>query len=209
MVSTRRPGTDRISSSATSRLCAVASGLARVPRRSVIGLEEVIGAGQCNGSSNAFDPVSRYHPAMPLAPSPNCPRCGALLPPTALVCPACGTFVHAKELSQLSAQALQLEPIDPRGAAAIWQQTLELIPADSPQYRMVTERMAKLAVGIRPAGPLPGASPPRRRPSNDSLTMALLKTFGSMLLSIVVYAVLLGNVILAAALVVLILVHEM
>jgi Zn-dependent protease len=146
---------------------------------------------------------------MPLAPSPNCTRCGALLPPTALVCPACGTFVHAQQLSQISAQALQLEPIDPRQAAAVWSQTLELIPPNSPQYQMVTERMAKLAVGIRPAGPLPGSALQRRRSGNDSLSLALLKTFGSMLLSIVVYAALLQNVILAAALVVLILVHEM
>jgi Zn-dependent protease len=146
---------------------------------------------------------------MPLAPSPNCVRCGALLPPTALLCPACGTFVHAQELSQLSAQALQLEPVDPNGAAAVWRQTLELIPADSPQYQMVAERITKLAVGIRPGGPLPGASPQRRRPSNDSLTIALLKTFGSMVLSILVYAVMLGDLAFAAALVVLILVHEM
>lgn len=146
---------------------------------------------------------------MPLAPSPNCTRCGALLPPTALVCPACGTFVHSQELSQLSAQALQLEPVDPRQAAAVWSQTLQLIPPNSPQYQMVTERMAKLAVGIRPAGPLPGSAPQRRRAGNDSVGTALFKTFGSMIVSIIVYAYFFGDIVFAAAFVVLILVHEM
>jgi Zn-dependent protease len=114
--------------------------------------------------------------------------------------------VHAQELSQLSAEALELEKSDPVAAAGRWRECLDLIPPDSQQYQMVAQRMGLLAAGIRP----PVSAPPQpTKPTDDSLPMALLKTFGSMVLSIIVYAALLRNVSLAAALVVLILVHEM
>jgi Zn-dependent protease len=119
-------------------------------------------------------------------------------------------FVHAQELSQLSAQALQLEPINPPAAAGIWRQCLDLIPPDAPQYQEIATRMAKLAAGIRPADPPPGAAPVRRRPpQDDSLSVALLKTIGSMIVSIIVYAAMWGDWVFAATFVVLILVHEM
>ena len=100
---------------------------------------------------------------MALPPSPNCPRCGILLPPTALICPNCGMFVHTQQLTDLSNQALQLESTNPMAAAAIWRETLDLIPPDSPQYQNISYRIAKLAAGIRPADP-PPANPPSNLP---------------------------------------------
>jgi len=154
-------------------------------------------------------------PVEPLAP-PACPRCGNPLAPDALACSNCGLFVHAQRLSQLSSEALGLEPINPYAAATIWQQCLSLLPPDAPQRAAVEQRINALNSGMMPTQPMnapqPGARIPDYQPRQvrqSSLGMALLKTFGSMAVSIVVYAILFQDATFAAAFVILMLVHEM
>src|ERR1019366_2725702 len=140
-----------------------------------------------------------------------CPRCGQAIGAGAVTCSNCGLFVHLAELQQISHDAMQLEPTDPRGAAVIWQRSLALLPADSPQYQMIRNRIGALAGGFAPA-PIVGsqarsARAPNREP--DALSTALFKTIGSMLVSIVVYSWYFGDWRFAAGFVLLILVHEM
>jgi Zn-dependent protease len=132
-----------------------------------------------------------------------------------LVCPNCGLFVHLDQLQQISHEALQAEPINPPAAAAIWQRALELLPEDSPQYQMIRHRIGALAAGFNP-GPLGAPSNSPSVGSNDApgaaddpLGIALLKTIGSMAVSIAVYAWYFGSLVFAFGFVLLMLVHEL
>jgi Zn-dependent protease len=131
-----------------------------------------------------------------------CQQCGRELPPGALRCPACGEFAHRAALEQLSAEALAAEQTDPMRAAIAWNETLRLIPQDVPQFRQIQERIAMLtqAAGARPA--------PVRR--DDPWPLAVAKTVGSMVISIIVYSSMFGSGWqFATGFVLLILVHEL
>ena len=149
-----------------------------------------------------------------------CAQCGTPFPAGALVCAQCGRFVHLDRLNQLAAEATGMEPINPWAAVTLWQQCLALIPTDSQQASSVRQRIGMLSAGMMP--PAPAASPqrasnatPRRPQRDDPLSIALLKTIGSMALSVVVYSWLFrelgqpANMEFAAAFVGLMLVHEL
>jgi Zn-dependent protease len=102
---------------------------------------------------------------------------------------------------------MQLERTDPTVAALVWRQALDLLPPDARQAQYVRQRIRALE-----GGP-PEAAPASR---NDTWPMALLKTGGSMLLSILVYAALFSasrgpafGLLFATGFVLLILVHEL
>jgi Zn-dependent protease len=151
-----------------------------------------------------------------------CPTCGQILPGDALVCSKCGGFVYRPHLEHYAAQATQLEQTQPAQAAAIWRQCLPLLPANSPQYQNIVQRIAHLSqmqgqtfVAPEPAGEqklYPQA--PRR---NDTPVVAIGKTVGSMIISATIYAYVLRdrsnasatNWPLAIGFVLLMLVHEM
>ena len=125
-----------------------------------------------------------------------CPRCGNMLTVGELVCPRCGGLVYAQQLNEIAAAA-QYEEVAGNAvrAALLWQQALPLLPPDSQQHRMVTQRIGALTAGIG-AGTSPyvppgvDAMPPQAitRPP-DPLPLALAKTIGSMLISIIVYTI--------------------
>ena len=112
-----------------------------------------------------------------------CPRCGFALTDGQLACPNCGSLVYARQLNEIAAAAQQEEMIDPTRAVAIWQQALPMLPADSQQRQIVLDRMAALRAGGIP----PTAAGTRPVPRNDPLNVAIAKTVGSMLISILVY----------------------
>jgi Zn-dependent protease len=74
-----------------------------------------------------------------------CARCGTELPPTALACPSCAALIHGERLQQLAAQAqaATLDGDTPR-ARQLWQEALDLLPAQSEQHRLIRERLAAL-----------------------------------------------------------------
>ena len=171
--------------------------------------------------------------------APPCERCGWVLDPNSLACRNCGALTYRAALERLSAEAMQLEPVDPAGAALRWRRCLELLPADSQQYAAIYQRLSALAAGFArpgygaaaqahpayagyPAGAYPGypgypaAAGPAALPPEDTALSAVLKTGGSMLVSILVYAVLfsgggslLWGLLFATGFVVMILVHEL
>jgi len=149
-----------------------------------------------------------------------CPRCMTALPPGALVCTSCGALVHGARLEQLANEAYALEATSPHRAAMVWRQALDLLPRDAQQYASIYQRMHALAAGMAApdatphnAVPYPGQElqyEPREPVRNDPWPLAVAKTLGSMLLSIVVYYFVFGqNWIAAVGFTVLILVHEM
>jgi Zn-dependent protease len=136
-----------------------------------------------------------------------CPRCGNFLTYGQLACNRCGALVYSDRLNQISQHAMQLERTDPSIAAAVWRQALDLLPADAQQAQFVRERVHRLEGGVPQA---PAA------PRNDTWGVALLKTGGSMLVSIVIYSLLFSQtrgftfgLLFATGFVLLILVHEM
>ena len=136
-----------------------------------------------------------------------CPRCGTYLVYGQLACPRCGALVYADRLRQLSAAAQRLEPTDPVAAAVTWRQCLDLLPPDSAQYHAILARLQGLQATTSVAPVIdyePAAA--QRRP--DTWGAILLKTGGSMLVSIALYSVLRGWAF-AIGLVGLILVHEL
>jgi Zn-dependent protease len=124
-----------------------------------------------------------------------CPRCGTVLPYGALACSQCGALIYTQRLNEIAAEAMREESGNPLQAATLWQQALPLLPSNSRQYHDVAARIGALSgqagVAPPPGIPLPppgaSASPPRAEPQSDPLGLAVLKTAGSMLLSIVVY----------------------
>ena len=146
-----------------------------------------------------------------------CPRCGHVLFTGQLVCPQCNGLVYAQRSNELATEAQREEPTNPVAAALVWQQTLPLLPPDSDQYRMVAQRIGALTAGI---GTTPGrdGQPPTHQPAaprNDPLSLAIAKTIGSMLLSIVVYTWLFSEnglafgAMFATGFTILILIHEL
>ena len=143
-----------------------------------------------------------------------CARCGHALAPEALVCPNCGVLVYKTRLEQLATEATQYEQTDPATAIRIWQQALELLPVESPQFHMIQDRIRLLsgaAQAVYPGQayapntlPYQSAFPPA--PRQETFASAVFKTGGSMLISIIVYALFMQNLLFAAGFVVLILV---
>jgi Zn-dependent protease len=88
-------------------------------------------------------------------------------------------------------EAQRQEAIDPLLAAATWRQCLALLPPESMEYRQITARAAILSSGMF-AGPGAERDPLRptrsqAREPKDTWLSALLKTGGSMALSIFMY----------------------
>jgi Zn-dependent protease len=112
--------------------------------------------------------------------------------------------VHIARLQELSRQAQGLEASNPTAAAAVWRQCLRLLPEESSQAQMVRHRAEVLESGgrIRPVAAALG-------PAN-TWSSAIVRTGGSMVVSMVVYAYGLGlGWAFAAGFVLLIWVHEM
>ena len=128
-----------------------------------------------------------------------CPRCGNPLYAGQLVCPSCGGLVYAQRLNEIAFAAQQEEPRNPQRAAMIWREALPLLPEGSQPHQSVLQRINALTEGA-------GVSPPTAR--NDPWNVAVAKTVGSMLLSIVIYAMGWGWQF-ATGFVLIILVHEL
>jgi Zn-dependent protease len=160
-----------------------------------------------------------------------CERCRNFIVPGSLACPACGALVYRAELERLSAEAQRMEQVGNLPAAAlVWQRCLSLLPPQSQQYQIIWARVGALAAGLGQAyggyrtadgsgyastgpgaAPYPhpyAAGPGMLAPRQDTWRTALLKTGGSMLVSILIYSVFLG-IDFAAGFVLLILVHEL
>lgn len=133
-----------------------------------------------------------------------CGNCGQPLHPGALVCANCGRLVYSTALQALSEQAQSMEVSNPPMAAAIWQRCLGLLPPESPQFAMVQQRISALLGGVRPMNY--SARPPAQ---SDPLGLAVAKTVGSMLISMLVYGLVFQDVSIAVGFVLLMLVHEM
>jgi len=142
-----------------------------------------------------------------------CERCGMVLFQGNLVCPNCGALVHARMLNDIAARAQQEEATgNVLRAATTWREALPLLPPTSQQHQFVTQRIgiltARFAGNVTslatatpaasaegfsnstsgPSGPAAEAGGLARRPAkNDPWQLALAKTLGSMLVSIVVY----------------------
>ena len=115
-----------------------------------------------------------------------------------LVCPNCDALVYAQRLTDLSIEAQREEAANPVRAATIWQQALPLLPPESQQYQQIAQRIGMLTSRLQAAPPAGvgsgevGAAEVAARPvpKNDPWPLALTKTLGSMLISIVVYTML-------------------
>jgi Zn-dependent protease len=136
-----------------------------------------------------------------------CPRCGNFLMYGQLACNRCGALVYSDRLNQISTHAMQLERTDPTIAAMVWRQSLDLLPPDARQAQAIQQRIHELEGGAPVA---------MEAPVNDTWPLVLLKTGGSMLVSLVLYAAWASRihgptfgVLFATGFVLLILVHEL
>ena len=143
-----------------------------------------------------------------------CENCGAEVSTDALACANCGALIYRAELERLAAEAQRLEPYNATAAAMTWQQVLRLLPPHSPQYQMIHQRVGALAAGLSPyvmPGEEPPLPPPQALPVRppDPLPVAIAKTGGSMLVSILAYYLFFEDLGVAFGFVLLILVHEL
>lgn len=125
-----------------------------------------------------------------------CPRCGNLLVYGQLACPRCLALVYSRELTQLANEAQGEEQQgNAIRAALLWRQALTMLPPDSQQYQAISQHLAQLtsqfatmAMSRAEDGPAQAGRATGAVKSNDPWRVAVAKTGGSMLLSIVVYA---------------------
>jgi Zn-dependent protease len=136
-----------------------------------------------------------------------CERCGMVLFQGNLVCPNCGALVYSRMLNEIAARAQQEEASgNVLRAAMTWREALALLPPTSQQYQSVSQRIGTLtsrfAAGVTsaatPAASAAGPSAqletvPKPVPANDPWPLALTKTIGSMLVSIVIYTFLFSS----------------
>jgi len=122
--------------------------------------------------------------------------------------------VYRDRLNQIVNEATRREQTDRAVAAMLWRQALALLPPDAHQAAMIRRHVQALEGG-QPIDPADAAEAPPV-PQNDPLPVALLKTGGSMLVSLVLYAMLFGQsrgteygLLFATGFVLLILVHEL
>jgi len=131
-------------------------------------------------------------------------------------------MVHRARLEELAREATRLEAVNPLLAAAAWRQCLSYLPSDSRQYQWIAARAEALVHGMPPpvspdvvAGGAPGERSMLGRVANSVLAgdetwkSVLVKTGGSMALSIWLFAHMTGGWPFAVGLVLLIFVHEM
>lgn len=148
-------------------------------------------------------------------PLTNCPHCAAPLPTGGLVCHTCHRLVFEARLAALFQEAQRQESTNPVLAAGTWRETLPLIPAGSNENRQIAARAAMLSGEIsavpqsanQPAY-LDYATPAPRERRPETVATALLKTGGSMALSMYIYSLSLGRPF-AIGFVLLILIHEL
>jgi len=155
-------------------------------------------------------------------PVTTCAQCGQALTGDELVCPRCHALVHRARLEELAREATRLESVDPLLAAAAWRQCLAYLPPDSHQYHWIAARAEALASGMPPpvsTDVVAGDAPDRRRildyrsaspqSRGETWQSVLLKTGGSMALSMWLYHYMPGGWPFALGLVLLIFIHEM
>jgi Zn-dependent protease len=82
-----------------------------------------------------------------------CPQCSAELPPALLACANCGRLLHAEQLQELSQSAgAAMRRRDAEGALAAWREMLDLLPAQSRQYQVISQKVAELVEMQRGGG---------------------------------------------------------
>lgn len=76
----------------------------------------------------------------------SCERCGAQVPASVLVCPACHALMHGNELKTLAARADAATAAEELTAAiAAWREAQQLLPPETQQYRTVSQRIDDLS----------------------------------------------------------------
>lgn len=137
-----------------------------------------------------------------------CQRCGAPLPPDALVCTRCGLLVHSDRLRALAQNAIEIETTNPAAAVPIWRDILSLLPRESQQYQEVRGHIGQLTGD-------PSLAPQRdilnydhRVRPQETFARAAFKTVGSLIVSAWIYSWYWGWAF-AVGFVLLIFVHEM
>jgi Zn-dependent protease len=88
---------------------------------------------------------NRTSPALPVE-VPVCPACGSDVAPGLLTCPACHRLVHADRL-KLLAEAAE-SAFDPAAALAAWREALALLPPQTRQYNVISDKIARLGEQI-------------------------------------------------------------
>jgi Zn-dependent protease len=94
-----------------------------------------------------------------MAPPDNCGECAAPLDSGALSCPACHRLVHSLDLKRLADEARAREQEgDYSAALAAWRTTQDLLPAESRQHAVVSDRIRTLSDRVSGAAPAPPRS---------------------------------------------------
>jgi Zn-dependent protease len=94
-----------------------------------------------------------------------CPACGADLAPSLLACPSCHRLVHADRLKDLAEAAESSD--DPAVALAAWREALALLPPQTRQYNVISDRIARLGREVESGQ---GSGVPTRRVSTTGAT---------------------------------------
>ena len=71
-----------------------------------------------------------------------CPACGSDIAPGLLSCPSCHRLVHADRL-KLLAEAAETA-FDPAAALVAWREALALLPPQTRQYNVISDKIARL-----------------------------------------------------------------
>jgi Zn-dependent protease len=91
-----------------------------------------------------------------------CDGCGAQVAPALLACPACDSLVFSARLQELANTArTSAERGDFTGALAAWREAIELLPPDSRQHQVVSEKIDELSRRVLQGGGSAQAAAPQ------------------------------------------------
>lgn len=119
----------------------------------------------------------------PAAATILCPQCQTQIAPGLLNCPSCRRLVHTQRLNEIAAEAQRAQETgDLSAAAALWRQGLELLPQQSQQYRVISQKITDLSAQIdaAPSGiaaPSTGTQQLRGALGKSAIGMGVLALF--------------------------------
>ena len=93
--------------------------------------------------------MSRFIKHITVEAPPSCVHCGTQLSPQLLMCPGCRRLIHAQRLQAIAADAdAYVASGTPAAALALWREALDLVPPQSQQYRILTQRVDELSRAV-------------------------------------------------------------
>ncbi len=116
----------------------------------------------------------------PRADVTECPSCQSELSAGDLSCPHCHQLLHADTLKQLAAEADSFTQAGDLSQALVrWRSALELLPPESRQYAVITDKIDALSMQLQKSGTITSTPPADGKPAPAKSKLGPLGALGA------------------------------